>query len=567
MALKSQKLSKEKLDEIKSATIEDNQLGGKNKKYKVTVHLGTCGIASGADQIRKAVGSKLKEKKFENIIFATSGCVGFCSREPMLTVEEAGKELTTYHSLDQEKIDLIFKEHLAGGKIVESLNPITGDSKLAGFYENQVSRVLHNRGQIDSFKIEDYIAKDGYKALAEALDKNPSEITGIVKESGLRGRGGAGFPTGRKWEFCSKAESRSGLKYVVCNGDEGDPGAFMDRNLLESDPHSVIEGMIIAAYAIGAEKGYIYVRAEYPLAIETLENAIAQAKEYGLIGSNILGSNFNFDISIFQGAGAFVCGEETALLKSIESKRGMPVPKPPFPANEGLYGLPTLINNVETFSNVPQIILNGAEWFNRLGTDKSKGTKIFALTGAVHNVGLVEVPMGMSLRDIIYKIGGGIKGDKKFKAVQIGGPSGGCIPDKHLDTPIDYEKVQELGSIMGSGGMIVLDEDTCMVDFARFFMDFIQDESCGQCVPCRIGTRRMLEILQRITEGQGEKGDIEKLEELGHMIKEASLCGLGKTAPNPVLSTIKYFRKDYEEHIETKKSCKRLHRKAKIKKV
>ena len=560
--------SKGDLEKIKLRNISDNKIDGKNKRYKITVHMGTCGIASGAREIEKAVKQNIKETKSDDIIYATSGCVGFCALEPMLTINDSEGNLITYHSLDSKKVRVIFEKNIGAGKIAKELNPIIKNTKLSEFYDFQESRVLRNRGKINPFKIEDYIANDGYKALLKVLNMNdPDRIIDIVKESGLRGRGGAGFPTGRKWEFCRKAKSSDGIKYVICNGDEGDPGAFMDRNLLESDPNSVLEGIIIAAIAVGACKGYIYVRAEYPLAIETLKNAIKEAKEYGLIGRNILGSNFNFDIEIYQGAGAFVCGEETALLRSIEGKRGMPRPRPPFPANSGLYAKPTLINNVETYANIPQIILKGAKWYNQLGTEGSKGTKIFALTGAVNNVGLVEVPMGIPLRDIIEKVGGGIKGGKKFKAVQLGGPSGGCLPEKLLDVPLDYERVKEAGAIIGSGGMIVLDEDQCMVDIARFFMDFIQDESCGQCTPCRIGTKRMLEILTRITEGEGEEGDIEKLEEMAYMIKEASLCGLGKTAPNPVLSTIKYFRNEYEEHIETKKSCKKLHKKAKKKKV
>ena len=558
--------SKEDLVEIKLRNISDNRIDGRNKRYKITVHLGTCGIASGAREIEKAVKQNIKETRSDDIIYATSGCVGFCALEPMLTINDSEGNIITYHSLDREKVRTIFEKNIGNGKIAKELDPILKNTKLSEFYDFQESRVLRNRGKINPFKIEDYIASDGYMALLKALDINdPDRIIDIVKESGLRGRGGAGFPTGRKWEFCRKAKSDDGIKYVVCNGDEGDPGAFMDRNLLESDPNSVLEGIIIAAIAVGACKGYIYIRAEYPLAIETLSNAIGKAKEYGLIGRNLLGSNFDFDIEIYQGAGAFVCGEETALLRSIEGKRGMPRPRPPFPADSGLYAKPTLINNVETYANIPQIILKGAKWYNQLGTEKSKGTKIFALTGAVNNVGLVEVPMGIPLRDIIEKVGGGIKGGKKFKAVQLGGPSGGCLPEKSLDVPLDYERVKGAGAIIGSGGMIVLDEDQCMVDMARFFMDFIQDESCGQCTPCRVGTRRMLEILARITEGNGKDGDIEKLEEMAHMIKETSLCGLGKTAPNPVLSTIRYFRNEYEEHIKTQKSCKRLHKKAKKK--
>lgn len=559
------------LEGLKKVQKDEEEKASKleGKKKTITVHMGTCGIASGAEDIKSVLDRYLREKDISNVILKDSGCIGFCSREPMMTIDTKGKESVIYQSLDEEKVKKIVDEHILKENIVTELEPIIKDSELSNFYEYQRSIVLKNKGRIDPFSIEDYIRFDGYEALDNALKiKEPEGIISIMTRSGLRGRGGAGFPTGKKWEFCLKASSSDNIKYVVCNGDEGDPGAFMDRNLLESDPHSVLEGMIIAGKAINATKGYIYVRAEYPLAIKTLKKALTDARAYGLIGKDILGSGFDFEIEIYQGAGAFVCGEETALLSSIEGKRGFPIPKPPFPANKGLFGKPTLINNVETFSNVPQILLNGPDWFNAIGTEGSKGTKIFALTGAVNNVGLVEVPMGITLRDIVYKIGGGIKDGRKFKAVQIGGPSGGCIPEAFLDTPIDYEKVKTAGAIMGSGGMIVLDDTTCMVDLARFFMDFIQEESCGQCVPCRIGTKRMLEILQRITDGKGQKGDIEKLEELGAMIKEASLCGLGKTAPNPVLSTIHYFREEYEEHIETQLSCKRLHRKKeKVKRI
>lgn len=556
-------VTKKNLEDIKEKVLKENSLNEKYKKFKITVHLGTCGIASGAEDISSAVKEEINKRDRKDIAFATSGCVGFCSLEPMMTIEGFNSEPVTYHSLDNNKVKIIFDSHINKGEIVSELEPIIKDTGIADFYKYQESRVLRNRGKIDPFKITDYIARDGYQGLIKAISLNdPDEVIKIVSQSGLRGRGGAGFPTGKKWEFCRNAKSPSGTKYIVCNGDEGDPGAFMDRNLLESDPHSVIEGMLIAALAIGSDKSYAYVRAEYPLAIETLNHAINEAREYGLLGENILGSKFNFDIEIYQGAGAFVCGEETALLRSIEGKRGMPKSKPPFPANEGLYGLPTLINNVETFSNIPQIILNGADWFNKIGTQTSKGTKIFALTGAVNNVGLVEVPMGITLRDIVFKIGGGIKGGKKFKAVQIGGPSGGCIPEKFLDVPIDYEKVKEIGAILGSGGMIVLDEDTCMVDLSRYFMDFIQEESCGQCVPCRIGTKRMLEKLEDITSGNGKTGDIEELERLGNAIKETSLCGLGKTAPNPVLATAQYFRQEYIAHIKEKKcpavTCKEI---------
>ncbi len=554
--------TKDDLFKIKKETTKKKNLSSSGTGYRITVHLGTCGIASGADIIKDRVKKELNLRNKSSIDFTTSGCVGFCALEPMLTIESYHMGPVIYHSLDKDKVKRIFNAHIDNGKILEELEPITEDSPLSNFYKYQESRVLRNRGKIDPFKIEDYITNDGYLALAKVIESgSPERIVKTISESGLRGRGGAGFPTGAKWEFCRKAQSKNGVKYVICNGDEGDPGAFMDRNLLESDPHSILEGMIIAAYSIGSNKGYLYIRAEYPLAVKTMKHAISQAKNYGLIGKNILNSGFNFEVEIYEGAGAFVCGEETALINSIEGKRGMPRPKPPYPANEGLFGEPTLINNVETLSNIPQIILKGAKWFSSIGTETSKGTKIFALAGAVKNVGLVEVPMGMTLRDIIYKIGGGIPEGKNFKAAQFGGPSGGCIPRKFLDIPIDYEKIKEAGSIMGSGGMIVIDEETCMVNLARYFMDFIQDESCGQCVPCRIGTRRMLEILEKITQGKGSEDSIEKLEKLSAVIKETSLCGLGKTAPNPVMSTIKYFREEFEEHIRTQKSCKRLHAK------
>jgi len=546
--------TKEDLHNIKKEVKTKKALNPHRNKYRIIVHLGTCGIASGAEKIQNLVKKEIYARKRKDIEFTKSGCVGFCALEPMLTIESYNIPPVTYHSLDKDKVKKIFKSHIDKGKIAKELEPITQDSELSNFYKYQESRVLRNRGKIDPFKIEDYIASDGYLALAKVIEmSSPEKIIKIVSESGLRGRGGAGFPTGIKWEFCKNAKSKNGTKYVICNGDEGDPGAFMDRNLLESDPHSILEGMLIAAFSIGSSKGYLYIRAEYPLAVRTIEHAIKQAKDYGLIGKNILGSSFTFDVEIYQGAGAFVCGEETALIRSIEGKRGMPRPKPPFPANEGLYGEPTLINNVETLSNIPQIILNGPEWFSSIGTETSKGTKIFALTGAVKNIGLVEIPMGMTIRDIVFKIGGGIKKGKRFKAVQLGGPSGGCIPEKFLDIPMDYEKVKEVGAIMGSGGMIVLDEDTCMVDLSKYFMSFIQEESCGQCVPCRIGTKRMLEILERITQGKGKEGDIEKLEKLSSVIKETSLCGLGKTAPNPVISTTYYFRNEYEAHIKYKK--------------
>lgn len=429
------------------------------------------------------------------------------------------------------------------------------------FLKKQYRIALRNCGVINPENIDEYLACDGYKAVTKVLtEMNPSEVINVVKESGLRGRGGGGFPTGLKWEFAAKQNNPN--KYIICNADEGDPGAFMDRSVLEGDPHSIIEAMIIGGYAIGANQGFIYVRAEYPVAVQRLRIAIEQAQVYGLLGDNILNSGFNFNLEIRLGAGAFVCGEETALMNSIEGKRGIPRPKPPFPAVSGLFGKPTVINNVETFANIPPIILRGAEWFARIGTDKSKGTKVFALGGKIKNTGLVEVPMGITLREIIYDIGGGIIDEKEFKAVQTGGPSGGCITSINLDTPIDYDNLTKLGSMMGSGGMIVMDEDNCMVDVARFYLDFIKDESCGKCTPCRIGTTRLLEILNRITEGKGTLTDLDLLELLAEQIKAASLCGLGQTAPNPVLSTLKYFRDEYRAHVVNKrcpaKVCKAL---------
>ena len=429
------------------------------------------------------------------------------------------------------------------------------------YYKKQKRVALRNCGVIDPENIDEYIAFDGYKALGKVLtEMTPEEVIDVMLKSGLRGRGGAGFPTGMKWKFA--AASKSDKKYVCCNADEGDPGAFMDRSVLEGDPHVVIEAMAIAAYAIGADQGYVYCRAEYPIAVKRLQIAIKQAREYGLLGKDIFGTGFNFDMDVRLGAGAFVCGEETALMTSIEGKRGEPRPRPPFPAVKGLFGQPTILNNVETYANVPQIINNGWEWFAEMGTEKSKGTKVFALGGKINNTGLVEVPMGTTLREIIYDIGGGCPNGKKFKAAQTGGPSGGCIPASHLDVKIDYDNLTAIGSMMGSGGMIVMDEDNCMVDIARFFLDFTVDESCGKCAPCRIGTKRMLEILERIVEGKGEDGDIEKLENLANTIKTTALCGLGQTAPNPVLSTLKYFRHEYEAHIYEKRcpagQCKKL---------
>jgi NADH-quinone oxidoreductase subunit F len=520
-------------------------------------HLLICGgtgcQASGSIAVKQSLIEEIDKRGLaEEIKIVETGCNGFCALGPIMVVYPEG---VIYVTLNPEDVPYLVEEHLVKGRIVEKLlyrepgtEKIIPTMQDIPFFAHQELRVLRNRGLIDPEKIEEYIARDGYAGMAKALtEMTPEQIVQEVLDSGLRGRGGAGFPTGLKWKFA--AQSQNDTKYVLCNADEGDPGAFMDRSVLEADPHAVLEGMVIAAKAIGSHHGYIYCRAEYPLAIHRLNVAIAQAKEAGLLGKDILGTGFDFDLEIYQGAGAFVCGEETALMTSIEGKRGMPRPRPPFPAVAGLWQKPSILNNVETLANIGQIILRGAKWYASVGTEKSKGTKVFALTGDVNNVGLVEVPMGTKLGTIVYDIGGGIPKGKKFKAAQLGGPSGGCIPIQHLNAPVDYEKVAELGAIMGSGGLIVMNEDKCAVDMARFFMDFCQDESCGKCTPCREGTKRMLEILTRITQGKGKEGDIQLLEEMAVVIKNAALCGLGQTAPNPVLSTIRYFRKEYEQHI------------------
>lgn len=486
-----------------------------------------------------------------------SGCLGMCRQGPVMVINP---NYTIYGNVTEKDIPEIIEGHLVKKQPLKRLAieedhlynrffRIFGD---VNFFGKQMRIVLRNCGIIDPESIDDYLSVRGYEALAKVLtEMSPQQVIEEVKKSGLRGRGGAGFPTGIKWELTAKEQSDE--KFVICNADEGDPGAFMDRSTIEGDPHTVIEGMIIGGYAIGSRRGIVYIRAEYPLAVKRLEKAIRDAREAGFLGERILGSDFSFDIEIRLGAGAFVCGEETALIHSIEGHRGMPRPRPPFPSVQGLFDKPTLINNVETWANIPVIIVDGAEWFSSIGTQKSKGTKVFALAGKINNTGLVEVPMGTTLREIIYDIGGGIPNNKKIKAVQTGGPSGGCLSEEYLDTPIDYESLAKAGSIMGSGGMIIIDEDSCMVNIAKFFLEFTQNESCGKCTPCREGTKRMLEILIRITEGKGEAGDIEKLERLGNMIKKASLCGLGQSAPNPVLSTIKNFRAEYEEHIHEKK--------------
>ena len=528
----------------------------------VRSHVLICGgtgcTSSGSHKLMEHFEKALKDKGLEEEVkVIRTGCFGLCEMGPVVVVYPEG---AFYARVKDENVEEIVSEHLMKGRVVTSLlyhdkttahNAVTSLEKV-DFYKKQMRVALRNCGVIDPENIDEYIAVDGYKGLTKVLtEMTPEEVIAEVSKSGLRGRGGAGFPTGKKWEFTAKAQGDQ--KYVCCNADEGDPGAFMDRSVLEGDPHAVIEAMEIAGYAVGATQGYIYVRAEYPIAVKRLEIAINQARDYGLLGQNILGTDFCFDLDIRLGAGAFVCGEETALMTSIEGKRGEPRPRPPFPAVKGLFQKPTLLNNVETYANIAQIIVKGADWFASIGTERSKGTKVFALGGKITNTGLVEVPMGTTLREIIYDIGGGCPGGKEFKAVQTGGPSGGCLPAALLDTQIDYDNLIAAGSMMGSGGMIVMDEDNCMVDIARFFLDFTVDESCGKCTPCRIGTRRMLEILQRITNGQGQDGDIERLENLAYNIKNTALCGLGQTAPNPVLSTLRYFRHEYEAHIYEKR--------------
>ena len=519
---------------------------------------GTGCQATGSAKVKDALREEIDKRGLgEKCKIIETGCNGFCAQGPVMVVQPDG---IFYQKLKADDAAEIVEEHLVNGRFVERLmfvDPATKKSipRLADipFFSEQQLIVLKNKGIVDPEVIDDYIAFDGYLGAAKALlEMTPQEIIAEVKTSGLRGRGGAGFPTGLKWEFASK--STNDVKYVLCNADEGDPGAFMDRSVLESDPHAVLEGMIIAAKAIGAHQGYIYCRAEYPLAVKRLNIAISHALEYGLLGKDILGSGYDLDLEIYQGAGAFVCGEETALMRSIEGRRGMPRPRPPFPAHQGLFQKPTVLNNVETYANIAQITLKGGDWYAGIGTENSKGTKVFALTGDVKNIGLVEVPMGTSLRSIIYDVGGGIMGKKrKFKADKLGGPSGSCVPAEYIDTPVDFESIIKVGAIMGSGGMIIMDDHTCMVDMARFFMDFIQDESCGKCTPCREGTKRMLQILEKITNGEGESGDIELLEELSEGIKDGSLCGLGQTAPNPILSTLQHFRDEYDAHIYEKR--------------
>lgn len=556
-------LAQAKIDENLSVVKREN-----NDKITIYIGAGTCGLGAGAGKTLDAAKAYLTEKQIEADIIEV-GCIGLCSAEPIVDIKIPGKERISFQQVNAKKVSAIIEGTLKGyihdEHVLGQFQTEVGNEKWQGvpmlndhpFFAPQVRVVLENCGIVDPIDINEYIARDGYKSLLNTLNtKTSPEVCDFIEASGLRGRGGGGFPTGKKWKFA--AGTAADQRYLICNADEGDPGAFMDRAVIEGDPHKLIEGMAIAAYGINASKAYIYIRAEYPLAIKRLEIALQQAKEYGLLGKNIFDTGFDFEIKVKMGAGAFVCGEETALIHSIEGKRGMPRPRPPFPAVSGLFGKPTIINNVETLSNIPVIVRRGADWYSNMGTEKSKGTKVFALSGKISLTGLVEVPMGTSIRDVIFTIGGGIPNGKKFKAVQMGGPSGGCVTDVNLDTPIDYDSILEIGAMMGSGGMVVMDEDTCMVDVAKFFMDFIQRESCGKCIPCREGTRRMLEILESITKrpsGQNKheallrmKG-VMALEDLAGVISDTSLCGLGQSAPNPVLSTLKWFREEYEEHI------------------
>jgi NADH-quinone oxidoreductase subunit F len=527
----------------------------------IKVGLGTCGVSAGGEKTFEAIKNEIEKQNIQ-VVLKETGCNGMCYREPLMEVIDEESHSFLYGDVTPEKAKRIMTEHILGNTpvkewVIKNSNPSEDDS----FLMKQKKIVLRNCGIIDPNSIDEYIAVDGYTAIQKALSEyTPEKVIEIITNSGLRGRGGGGFLTGLKWKFCRQAAGDK--KYIICNADEGDPGAFMDRSTLESDPHSVLEGMMICAYAIGADEAYIYCRAEYPKAVQRLKHSIRAALSRGFLGKNIFGSSFSFSIKIKEGAGAFVCGEETALIASIEGQRGMPRFRPPFPANSGLWGKPTNINNVETYANVPWIITNGAEAFASMGTDDSKGTKVFALAGKIARGGLAEVPMGITINEIVYEIGGGIKENKKFKAVQMGGPSGGCIPASMGDLQIDYQKINKTGAIMGSGGMVVMDETTCMVEMAKFFLTFTQEESCGKCTFCRIGTKRMLEILSRITDGDGQEGDIELLKNLAYEIKNNTICGLGQTAPNPVLTTLKYFPEEYEAHIRDKKcpahSCSAL---------
>ena len=553
------KIREEKRKEL---DLRVNTKADTREKHILVCH-GTGCTSSKSPEILKRFREILEEKGIDNVRVIQTGCFGLCAKGPIVIIRP---EDTFYAMVTPEDCEEIIDTHIVKGGKVERLLCRDIDGTMVdrlddlNFYKKQKRIALKNCGVINPENIDEYIAFDGYLALEKVLsDMTPEEVIETIKNSGLRGRGGAGFPTGKKWELTRASEGKQ--KYVVCNADEGDPGAFMDRSILEGDPHSVLEAMAIAAYAIGADKGYIYVRAEYPIAVQRLQIAIDQARDYGILGKNIFGKNFNFDIEIRLGAGAFVCGEETALLESIEGRRGQPRVKPPYPAVAGLWGKPTLINNVETYANIAQIILKGADWYSSIGTENSKGTKVFALGGNVNNIGLVEVPMGTTLREIVYDIGGGIPNGRDFKAAQTGGPSGGCIPKEHLDTPIDYESLKAIGSMMGSGGLIVMDDTKCMVCLAKFYLEFTVSESCGKCTPCRIGTKRMLEILERLCNGEGEEFDIYRLEKLAANIQKASLCGLGQSAPNPVVSTLKYFREEFRQHA-IQKECKTLECKA-----
>ncbi len=549
----------EQIVKVRKIVASEGEKLAKKTGYRkqVLVCGGTGCTSSGSKKVIEALENALKANGLEKeILVVRTGCFGLCSLGPIMIVYPEG---AFYAQATPEGVERIVKEHLKEGKIVKELlyeKTVHEDGSIislseTNFYKKQLRVALRNCGVIDPENIEEYIAVDGYQALAKVLTKmSPDDVINEITASGLRGRGGGGFPTGRKWSFAKASEND--IKYVCCNADEGDPGAFMDRSILEGDPQCIIEAMIIAGYAIGAHHGFVYIRAEYPIAVDRLQKAIDQAREYGFLGKNIFGSGFDFDMEIRLGAGAFVCGEETALMTSIEGNRGEPRPRPPFPAVKGLFGKPTVLNNVETYANIAQIILNGSKWFTSIGTPTSPGTKVFALGGKITNVGLVEIPMGTTLREIVEEIGGGIPNGKKFKAAQTGGPSGGCIPALHIDTPIDYDSLIKLGSMMGSGGMIILDEDTCMVDIAKFYLEFTVDESCGKCTPCRVGTRRLLQFLDKITSGKGEMEDLDKIEELAHHMQTSSLCALGQTAPNPVLSTLGYFRDEYIAHIKDK---------------
>jgi len=539
-----------------------------SKLPRIYVGVATCGLAAGAGDLLDMLDEELPAQGIKAHVIPV-GCIGMCFAEPLVDIEKPGGPRVTYPSVKPATLKKIIQAHLVDGEPLADLamgqsgpGEIEGVPRLDELpvLKDQVRIALRNCGVIDPRSLDHYLARGGYLGLKRALGMKPEEVIAEVTDSGLRGRGGGGFPTGLKWKFCRGAKGED--KYLICNADEGDPGAFMDRSVLEGDPHAVLEGMCIAAYAIGANHGYVYIRAEYPLAIERLKLAISQMTELGLLGNDILGSGFSFEIKIKEGAGAFVCGEETALIASIEGERGMPRPRPPFPANKGLFGMPSNVNNVETLANVSSILREGASWYSGFGTEKSKGTKTFALTGKISRPGLIEVPMGITLREVVEGVGGGVPDGGTFKAAQTGGPSGGCLPSSCLDLPIDYENLAQAGSIMGSGGLVIMDENTCMVDLARYFLNFTQNESCGKCTPCRVGTREMLSLLERICAGHGEPGDIDLLEELGESIKKASLCGLGQTAPNPVLTTIRYFREEYEAHIFDHKcpgkTCKAL---------